>query len=901
MNILERNLVRAINSGRSFALIGSGPSCDLGMPSWRQLAEHVLESLTNDADIQQAKGFLDSKQYAKFFGLAGTALGIETLLKIIEEKLSREWHSGRVYDYLVSWPFQSYLTTNFDNQLYRHLRNVEPSAVTRLNSEEDVRTLHSTVKNVIFKIHGDFSMPEDIVLTEKQYLDFQQSPKRLYWRDTIFTLLRMVDLVMVGYSLSDPDFNQQLERANQIASPDHPVFMFATDIDQSLIHKYFFEKNIHIISYKNERGNHEGLKKVLARYAPFIAKRGSAVVGMELPDPMTSNLASSLHLFTRTRIADESSTCITRSCAALLLQILSSLGERKVVMINEMLDLLKTKIFASVGVDPKAFTAGLQHLYDNGLIEKPHTDKVVISPNGLRLLKGAAADRKIMEEKFNNICHSFLIKEHENLAEQAIESVIKCMKAGLIRAFEKRGIEIANSVFSNALIDVSDATDILEIINKYGNSLATLEERSAFTDLMIEVLLKASHEIKEYLGALSQGYFAYHALALDQNCSDERLNLARGKTWILDSSMILALLATNSLNYDYARDFLERMKQLGLRCCTTEKLFYEVQEHADWAIRNFAGEPSDSPRLLLAVQAGAGYKQNLFLDGFTKWSASQGNPKLYNYMAECLGKDYPKDLAASTKKQILNLGIDVLPFSQWPGFSETLFERRDRLSEQIADSRRSRSTYSGSSQCDAEAEVVIITEMANVVFLSQSSFLNNYSSKPIVWKPETMFRFLTLFSSVPPATDMLYQCMTQDFFYAGFDIIDEQSITNYASPLVHQARMKLETERAEYEKVLGKDRLTELEAKFEQTPDAQKPFYSMQFAFYVASQAEALRKIAVERATRAEDRTELTQKERKQYERLKAKQEQRKRKAIQGRRRKQSKQSKKRRKKSLTK
>lgn len=895
MNILDRDLVRAINSGRSFALIGSGPSCDLGMPSWRDLADLVANSLTDPDDIKQAKGLILAKQYSKVFSLAEKSLGRKSLLSTIQQALARDWPFGEVYGYLVSWPFQSYLTTNFDDQLSRHLKQQEPDTVTRLNSQTDMQLLYSTATNVIFKIHGDLSAPEDLVLTYNDYSNFQQAFNRKYWRDTIFALLRMVDLLVIGFSASDPDFNEQLERANQIASPDHPVFMFASDIDQSTIDKYFIEKNIRIISYNNSLGKHDGLKRVLARYHPFIAKRSSSSIGIKPTDP-NSVLASSMHLFTTTRLADSSGSCISRSCAALLLHVLASFPNYKLVKFAQLLETFKTRIFSLVGVDPDAIQTGLDELYNRGLVQRPTADEITIHPNGLNLLNDVAAQRTLIEEQFDNTSRNFLSNHYSSLTTIQIDAIIGHLKDGLIGAYQKRGMEIARSVFSDVKMDVSDATDILEIVNQYGQDLPTLQDRSAFADLMIEILLNSNHAVKQYLGVLSQGYFAYHALALDQDCSDERLKLAKAKTWIIDSSVMLALLAINSLNYDYAHDLLHKMKESGLQLTTTERLLSELRDHAYWAIANFANEPLDSPRLLLAAQAGLGYKQNLFIDGFTKWSVSQGNPRLDTYLTECLGSDYTKNLSEAIKIQVQSFGIEVREFADWPNFTEQLFHERDLISQTIAVSRKNTNTYTGTDQCDAEAEIVLVSKLIEARFLSQSSFLNQYTSVTIVWKPESMFRFLTLFSSVPSSNDMLYQCMTQDFYYAGFDIIDQQTIANYASPLIHQARMKLADQRSEYEKILGKDRVAKLATEFEQTPDIQKPFYAMQFAFYVASQAEALRKVAVKRATRAEQEAELTQKERAQYKRLKAKYAQRKRKTTQAKRRKQSQQSKKKRK-----
>jgi hypothetical protein len=436
-------------------------------------------------------------------------------------------------------------------------------------------------------------------------------------------------------------------------------------------------------------------------------------------------------------------------------------------------------------------------------------------------------------------------------------------------------------------MDISDATDILDTINEVSKNLLSDNERSAFADLMLEVMLKPDDEMKGYLAALCHGYFAYHALGLEPRCSDERLNIARQTAWLLDSSIILPLLAVDCLNHDYAKDLLQRIKSLGLHCYTTERLFAEVHEHARWAITNFAYASYDSAELLQAAMAGPGYKQNLFLDGFIKWSATQGRPSMDQYMIQCLGKGYSADLPAAVRHQVLTLGIEIRDFVSWPSFSQAAWAERDSISEEIAGIRRLYGTYTGTGQCDAEAEVVLICSREKAIFLSQSSILNKMSKTQtkISWRPEAMYRFLTLFSSVPPATDLLYQCMTQDFFYTGFDIVDNKAISHYAAPLIRQARMVLEQERATYEKALGQVRLRELEVAFEQIPDVEKPFYSMQFLAYVARQETKQREAAEERARSAEAAQGLSGKERDEYERLKSKKEEKRRKRLQRERR----------------
>ena len=47
--------------------------------------------------------------------------------------------------------------------------------------------------------------------------------------------------------------------------------------------------------------------------------------------------------------------------------------------------------------------------------------------------------------------------------------------------------------------------------------------------------------------------------------------------------------------------------------------------------------------------------------------------------------------------------------------------------------------------------------------------------------------------------------------------------------------MQLSQEKERYEEVLGKSRFAEISQRFEQITDQQKPFYSIQFAFYMRS------------------------------------------------------------------
>jgi len=890
MPIIERGLVRAINSGRCFAIVGAGPSCEIGIPDWQGLARFVIEQVKDKIDGGKADRLIRAQEYPKLFGIVAGAIGIAELLELIQSRMIGDWPFGQIYGQIARWPFLNYFTTNFDDQLQRHLKREGENFVTRKNTVDDMRVLHGDTTGVIFKIHGDFNTPNDVVLTGEQYNQFRTDPSRRYWRDSLLSVLKMSNVVLIGYSASDPDFQDQLQRLREIAAPDHPIYMFATGLNRVQIDD-LFNLNIQVIPYKNDSGTHAELKRMLARYAVFITNRRSSEIGLEPVNPDLARAASSLYLFTNLRLGKDKSPIVKRTHAVLLLNILAEFGQGNRISNETLVARAKEKTFATIGVDPAAIQSAMEYLYKLGFVElSPSDGLVALSAKGATAIAGAKADSKLAEDKFGQFCSAYIEKEYVGVRGQTAK-IVENLKLGIMKAFETRGIEIAKFIFTEDAVSISDATDVLDIVNKFGETLGNPDEKAAFADLMMECLLTPNTGAKDFLASLCNGYFAYHALGLDPTCSAERLDIARENCWILDSSIILPLLADHCLNHDWADDLLARMRMLGLKFVTTKRLFLEVAQHARWAVTNFIENSENTSNLLKAVNAKAGYKQNLFLDGYVKWSASQGAPSLDRYMRHCLGDEYRTNLDNAIKDKMGKIGLPIIDFSDWPFYKEELSARRDEIAIEIARFRKTRETYTGDEQCTAESEAIIICEEEKAIFISQSGFLNRLShrQKRIAWKPEVMYQFLTFFSTIPADVDILCQCMNQDFFGAGFDIVDRDAIRSFSSGIIRQARMDREKEREAYVTVLGETRLRELDEKFEGTPDEYKPFYSMQFAAYVINKQNTKLASSERRAVEAENVKALTTEERRELASLKAKQEEKKSKHKKQKRRNESK------------
>src|SRR6266516_1369818 len=124
--MLDYRLIHAINTGRCFALVGAGPSSELGYPSWQQLAESVFREVTlrtKGYDRQTYERFLSNNQYAELLGRAERDLGgREALIQILRPILTPgPGRSSSIYDIHIKWPFACYLTPTFADELPHRL------------------------------------------------------------------------------------------------------------------------------------------------------------------------------------------------------------------------------------------------------------------------------------------------------------------------------------------------------------------------------------------------------------------------------------------------------------------------------------------------------------------------------------------------------------------------------------------------------------------------------------------------------------------------------------------------------------------------------------------------------------------------------------------------------------
>ena len=181
--MFDKDLIRKINNGRCLLLVGSGPSCEVGYPSWRRLAEHTYNKLNEIGCVSDAASYeqyLARSQYPELFRQAERDLrdGRNALFNILKGLLSpRVQTHGILYELISKWPFACYLTTNYDDEIANYMARSRQHFTVIRNRNEDFYHWRDGVSNLIQKLHSDLNHPNEAILTSADY-------RRIYAADS---------------------------------------------------------------------------------------------------------------------------------------------------------------------------------------------------------------------------------------------------------------------------------------------------------------------------------------------------------------------------------------------------------------------------------------------------------------------------------------------------------------------------------------------------------------------------------------------------------------------------------------------------------------------------------------------------------------------------------------------
>ncbi len=178
------------------AFVGSGPSCDAGLPSWPELLRRVAVEVGLESEVEEKLKKGEFLKVAQFLARARSEKDIQERVAKQIERSERE--PSPIHRLVVSLPFAGIITTNYD-LLLTHAdtaRNFK-SPITYLNS-----SLRSKLsERFVLHLHGHVDDPESIIITRQGYDYIELKGDRI--RQFLASVFQIRSVLFIGFGFAD--------------------------------------------------------------------------------------------------------------------------------------------------------------------------------------------------------------------------------------------------------------------------------------------------------------------------------------------------------------------------------------------------------------------------------------------------------------------------------------------------------------------------------------------------------------------------------------------------------------------------------------------------------------------------------------------------------------------------
>ena len=890
-------IVEYLRSGRAWLLVGSGPSNAMGYPTWATMskASHALaHSEGGGKNLATIDAAAAASDFPAVFEESAHVVGLSRLIQHLRS-MFRSTGNGKVYEHLARWPVPVYLTTNFEDEISKHLAAIGEPYQPYSNSEDHLSLLLPDTHGAIVHLHGDLRSETGLILTKSQYHAIGEGDHWAYWRTKLTSIFQMIPVIVVGHSLTDPHVRHVLEAARQGATVVMPVCWIAPDVSVDASREYLEHYRIRVISYDNRDGSHRNIATLVKSISDFVPPRVSIPIRQSLAQVSESPLggnAAAPGFFVFNKLAAQTSFDQKRIdvVAAAISAALPQLQQANPFTLNEALKLVGWPPSLPMSPDLQQ-TVGHQLIVEGVLLAAG--DRFSIAPGAVAVAAQEKRRFDHLRDQFNRSLQLRLRSTFPTLSHDQVIEVARDIEDALTGFFREGGLTLASTLSATATgLSVTVPASVVTFINEASARYPDHLRRQAFSTISLDAFVRSNNSERNYLGRLSQGFFAFHLLGVFGDAAAERLNHARETVWLVDSSAQIPAVALGAPANNAFRSAFNSVHQLGIRLFSTESLFDETREHLWFADHVIQQHGVTSPYLIAAAEGHAPYrKANVFLEGFIAWRAA-GNPADWaRYMHAIGGHVGIKDALI---RAVSEAGIEVVAFSDWPGFVQEDHAKADVVTGKVVaiycDQQDQQQDFYQKARPEAEALFVVKNEregkyhmvsdegvISPAWFLSETSILNSVNrDQRITWTSEAFVRFASTLgvASDQDSADRAFDMLLWSLAQAGVSVLDDRVALGVFGGVIDQARLTVMEERAAYDNVLGDKYGEPIQSVLDRVPKLQLPLAALQLANERAVHETALRSQAQNIAGEAVKRAKVAEEKLKGVERYRRKQEQ---------------------------
>lgn len=241
-----KNLIEELAHRRSILFLGSGVSATSvssdGKPlkTWTEVLEAAKSLMKN---YNNEKEFVDKmlKENNNLMALEAIFSDCDTgeYGYFLKEEFGKDsFTPSNIHEAIKEIDCKIIITTNFDKILDK-ICNDEGYVVCEYYDVEKIISHIKSPKRIIIKAHGCIDNLDKIIFTGSQYFKAKKENPGFY--KILESLFITHTVIFLGYSLSDPDINLNLENILNTASPHHPHYVLVKKGNEDIVKKHWKE------------------------------------------------------------------------------------------------------------------------------------------------------------------------------------------------------------------------------------------------------------------------------------------------------------------------------------------------------------------------------------------------------------------------------------------------------------------------------------------------------------------------------------------------------------------------------------------------------------------------------------------------------------------------------------
>jgi SIR2-like domain len=903
--VLREALVEIVQSRRAFAFIGSGASVEAGAPTWPGLVDQVLQGL--DPGVAQAirsqRAFqraFQERHFSQCFSCIEVTIGRGTLEERVRASFATIGPRTQVISKLADWPFDGYITTNYDSLLFHAVQEASSTPWIQVgNTDDECRLVSGDARNVVWHIHGCFDIADArsrLILTEEDYGSIYRPGSVIL--DQLHGLLAQRRIVFIGFGFADREVARVLKRVGLLTAPSKPLFAFVAREGELAgedalldLRKY---SNVDTLPYRSVNGDHSRLLSHLDLYGSFLVRRSIPFSEHLPPAPEYDPEATGLLIYNE--------LCLRGSGAAadtleLLIRsrVMARVATDGAVSRQSLVDELQAR---AAMLDPSATTRhGRETLITDVIAGMVKDDQVKVDSDGNYSL--TAQGRVLTKDKVGTVkrltrqfAASMYKRAFGELSDREGALRVAMVANAFIRSCAVRrslGIALALNPSSSEHSEYQ-VVALLQGLHQYMRRLDSEDEAAALSRVVRRVLAAPDDLEREFIGLALQASFGAHLLGYDPSALRARRRIFAQTVFLIDANTLIDYLAIGSPGNEAARFLMGRLKELDARLVTTSMLIAEVGTHARWALaRCEPGTGAAGAALLQAATGVAGQRDNAFVQGFVaEVAAGRVGPNLWAYLGEALGMPRLRGICSNDdiRRSLARTGIRCLDLSEWEGFDDELSVQTVGLQAQIARERIARNTYTREEQAQAEAEAVVIVEsvragrlklagetLLGAQFVSNTRLIDDIRrpSTPITIRSDSVLHWSsTLVPCGPDELRVFTSELLGELSRSRASIVDARTLRLSFSPVVTAARQELKRFQQQHAELVADYFGEDPEKAFSDIPDVELPDVVASLNAQRAVAAEARVAVAQTQLVAISKRAVFAEAERTELERLRA-------------------------------